>query len=114
MSWWVYLRKDGETVEVDRLEEGGTHLLGGSNMAELNVTYTYSRLFTLALHDEGFAWLKNKRAGETVEALSSAVNKLGTTKYQDYWAPTCGNAGHALSILLKWAQQHPDATCEVS
>ena len=40
MSWNIYLEVDGEIVLVDHHEgEGGTYQVGGTDKAELNVTY---------------------------------------------------------------------------
>ena len=116
MSWWVYLQDDnGHPVAVAPHQEGGTYVLGGLSEAELNVTYNYGQHFSDAgveLHYKG-GNLHGKKAKEVVDLLQQAVNKLGTKTSKDYWAPTPGNAGHALSILLSWARQHPEATFEV-
>ena len=53
--------------------------------------------------------LDGKLASTVVEALEHAVRYLGTARSGDYWAATQGNAGYALSILLGWAKQHPEA-----
>ena len=63
--------------------------------------------------EKGLKWLHGKKASETIERLKHAVNVLGVEKSQDYWASTQGNAGFALSILLKWAKQHPDGRWRV-
>lgn len=113
VSYWVYLMKDGSVAEVERHEEGGTYQLGGTDDAALNITYNYSdvyQLFDFSIRD-----LHEKKAEEVIPKLEELVEKLGTRQYSDdYWAPTPGNAGYALSILLKWAKQHPDGVFEVS
>ena len=113
MSYWVYLQnKHGGTLPVDRHMEGGTFVVSGNPMAELNVTYNYSdvyRLINFSISD-----LNGKRAGDYIEILTELVKKFGDKPYDDYWAPTPGNAGHALSILLAWAKQHPDGIFKVS
>lgn len=126
MSWWVHLEDStGNDVLVDQHSEGGTQVLGGTRIAELNVTYNYSRLFMLAWpHREDFdvdpkastlaAMLDGKLAKDTIVSLESAVGRLGTRQHADYWADTTGNAGHALRILLKWAKLHPEAEWRVS
>ena len=108
VSWWVYLGKT-EPVEVRAHSEGGTYVLGGIDEATLNITYNYGGLFRKHLHPDGLQWLDDKRAKDTIKALESAVRKLGTKQDRNYWKETPGNAGHALSILLKWAKQHPRA-----
>ena len=112
MSYDVYLKKDGKSVEVERHEEGGTYAIGGITKAELNITYNYSRIYSLV----GFFLreLDGKFAKDVISELEILVRLLGTNLHEDYWAPTPGNAGHALSILLKWAKANPDAVFEVS
>ena len=110
MSWDVSLvNDDGEIVEVDRFEEGGTRCVGGSTIAELNVTYNYNEVTKLIwFHFKD--GLDGYQARDTIRILLEAVEKLGTLIYKDYWAPTPGNAGFACFILLGWARQHPDCT----
>jgi hypothetical protein len=115
MAYWVYLERDGESVAVPRFTAGGTYALGGSALAELNVTYNYSALFAETLDSElGLRWLHQKPAGDCVTRLREAVGKLGTETSSGYWAPTRGNAGAALAVLLWWAALHPDAVFRVS
>lgn len=113
MGYSVELRKDGAVVEVPRHSEGGTYALGGTSRAELSITYNYSEHYE-QIDDTGLRWLYGKRAGDTEDVLREAVGDLGTEKSDNYWEATEGNAGRALSILLDWAQQHPDAEWRVS
>jgi len=100
----------GEPVEVEKHSEGGTFAPGGTTRASLNVTYNYSRFYSETIdRDEGIRWLYGKKASECIQRLREAICTLGTDQDEDYWAATAGNAGYALSILLKWAEQHPDA-----
>ena len=112
MSFDVSLEQDGEVVQVKRHQEGGTYAVGGTTEAALNVTYNYSWFYFRFLDEDfGLRWLNGRKASDCIESLEAAVAKLGTCPYQkDYWAPTPGNAGRALYTLLKWAQQHPNAT----
>lgn len=120
MSWDVYLEKDGTPVDVPRHEEGGTYALGGITEAELNVTYNYGREFRHVwpepLPDSNCLkhMLDGRTAEETIAPLAAAIEKLGTTRDDYYWAATPGNAGYALSLLLGWARANPDATWRVS
>ncbi len=108
MSWWVYLcDKDSRAMTVDLHQDGGSYVLGGTDEAELNVTYNYGKHF--AFRDE----LHGKVAKDTIPILKAAVQRLGTVRDPDYWEPTPGNAGYACAILLRWAVQHPDAVWEV-
>lgn len=113
MSWWISLVNDDDsTCTVDPHAEGGTYALGGTPEAELNVTYNYSEVTRLV----GFNFkgsLHGKKAKDTIPILADLVEKLGTTRFENYWAPTPGNAGYAASILLKWAREHPDAHWQV-
>jgi hypothetical protein len=111
MSYDVYLvDEEGETCTVERHKEGGTYVLNGTEEAHLNVTYNYSGDLHQALdEDDGIRWLYNKTGAECLERLKGAVKVLGTTRSDNYWEKTPGNAGYALSILLKWAKEHPTA-----
>jgi len=125
MSWWATLANGNRAVLVDSHAEGGTYVLGGTTEAELNITYNYSSMFRAAgirlrEGDEGHQandrlfYLHGKTGQESIEPLSRAVEKLGTNRHNDYWKDTAGNAGYALSILLNWAKQHPDANWKIS
>lgn len=111
MSFGINLiGEHGEPVEVEKHAEGGTFVLGGTTRASLNVTYNYSRFYSETIdRDESIRWLYGKKASECIPRLKEAIGALGTEQDEDYWAATPGNAGYALSILLKWAEQHPDA-----
>lgn len=115
MSYDVSLEDEsGTCVAVDRHTEGGTYAVGGTVDADLNVTYNYSWFYFRYLDKKhGLRWLSGKRASETIEKLEAAVKELGDNTYEDYWAPTPGNAGYALAVLLGWAKQYPDATWRV-
>lgn len=107
----------GEVVEVARHEEGGTYAVGGCTDASLNITYNYSGLFRFFVdQEEGIRWLYGKTGEEVVPRLQSAIESLEKIDKapweRDYWAPTSGNACHALKILLAWAEQHPTAVFE--
>jgi len=113
MSHWISLvDKTGKLMTVEPFKEGGTHPIHGSTEADLNITYNYSQIYEL--FDFKIENLHGKKAIETIPILAILVQKLGTNKYKDYWAPTPGNAGYALSILLKWAGQYPNGIWKVS
>ena len=117
MSWWVSLKCPycGQTLPVEKHSEGGTYVVGGSSEAELNVTYNYSQHYYTALNgDDGLRWLDGKVAKDVVGDLQTAVASLGMERSEDYWEATPGNAGYALSILHRWALEHPDGVFEVS
>lgn len=109
MSWEVRLvdRYDN-SVKVAVHNEGGILVAGGTDRAEMNVTFNYSKRIIDALGVD-FTKLNHMRAGDTIKALHAAVEKLGTDRSDDYWADTPGNVGHMLSVLLGWALSHPNA-----
>src|SRR5262245_5807380 len=113
MSWWIYLERNGEPVDVDPFSEGGTRTLGGSTTAELNVTYNYGGVLTSKrLH--ATEDLHARRAGELISRMSIAVELLGLTPDEDYWKPTFGNVGRCINRLHSWAVRYPDAVWRVS
>ena len=89
-----------EALPVDHFTDGGTHPLGGSCEADLNVTYNYAPHFD-------FKSLNDRQAGDTIPDLEAALERLGDKPDDDYWAATPGNAGRAVAILLGWAKRHP-------
>lgn len=110
MSYDIELTDNNHPVLVDNHTEGGTYAIGGTTEASLNITWNYSKFF----HDhldakKGIRWLYGKKAKNTAKRLRKAIKELGTEPDNDYWASTPGNAGHALSVLLQWAKQHPEA-----
>lgn len=108
MSWWIYLEDEkGKTVKVKNHSEGGTYVLGGTTRAELNVTYNYSKWFD-------FKKLNGSIAENVIKLFEKTIKDLGTEREKDYWNPTKGNVGYALSILLKWAKKYPKAVFRVS
>ena len=107
MSWDVRLVDGcGELCGVPHFSGGGTYPLGGSDGAELNVTYNYGAKFN-------FGELNGHQAKDTIPMLEQVVDKLGSTPTSDYWEPTNGNVGRAALRLLTWAKLHPDAKWEV-
>lgn len=114
MSHWVYLNDATGPVTIERHEDGGTYVRGGTTEASINITYNYSEFMWSTLGEGGLRSLHEKRAGDVIEILASAVETLGTDRSADYWTATAGNAGYALAILLTWARQHPEAVFEVS
>lgn len=110
MSYDLGLYINDVPVKVKHFAEGGTQVMGGTDDAELNITYNYSWFYYQCLDKEnGLRWLYGKSGKEAEPRLSAAVEILGTRQNSDYWADTPGNAGHALNILLEWARQYPDA-----
>jgi hypothetical protein len=104
MSYWISLRdKEDHIPDVDRFDEGGTHQVGGSTEADLNVTYNYAGKFY-------FRGLHGRAAKDTIPEMEEAVKRLevGPDDSDDYWQPTDGNVCRAVRTLLMWAKQYPD------
>lgn len=103
--------EDGNIVQVDRHAEGGYTLPGGNPEATISITYNYSKYFYETIDKTlGIRWLYGRPAYECFHRLRHAVKILGTYKDDDYWESTPGNAGHILSVLLKWVDNNPSAT----
>lgn len=114
MSYGVALKVDGKFVQVERHVEGGVFAAGGTHQADLYVTFNYSPFFREHIDSEQrLYWLHGKTGAACIARLESAVAALGTERDPDYWKATAGNAGYALSILLKWAKEHPEAVFDV-
>ena len=111
MSYGVHLREpNGSVCQVERHSECGNYVVGGTTDTYLNITWNYREYFYEHIDKEqGIRWLYNKKAKDCVPKLEEVVKKLGTKTDNSYWAPTAGNAGYALSILLKWAKENPEA-----
>ena len=90
----------------ETIEEGGTFAIGGSDAAELNVTYNYAPHFS-------FRDLDGMTGTQSLAPLEHAVNMLGTEQDPDYWKSTKGNAGYACNVLLGFAREHPDGVWRV-
>ena len=129
MSFDVVLdhyNEDGSSVRCTsqhNRQEGGTQVVGGTKDCDLNITYNYSPFYheifpmqynqngngQITMETTGLRWLTSKTGAEAIPILEHCVQRLGTKRGDDYWAATLGNAGYALSILLEWAREFPDA-----
>jgi len=109
MSYWISLNhpETKKMAEVESFEEGGNYCVGGSNEADLNVTYNYSKHFN-------FRELHEKKASTTIKSMEKAIKKLGIKRDENYWNATEGNVGYAIKILLNWAKQFPDYVWNVN
>lgn len=102
---------NGDSVQVERFSEGGTQPVGGSETADINITYNYSRYFSDTIdEEEGIRWIYGRKLSEIEDVLEHSVKVLGTYRDEDYWLPTPGNAGAIIEILLRWAKDNPEAT----
>ena len=117
---------DGHSGETIRLSEphfhqGSTFAVGGTDECWLAVTFNYNEIYANPRFCPAFRGLTlyevlhNNQAGHVIEVLERAIEQLGTQNYKaDYFAPTPGNAGHALIPLVEWAKMYPDAVFQVS
>lgn len=106
MSWNISL-VNGEDLKVPKFNEGGTQVMGGSTRPEMSVTYNYGGHFA-------FRSLHGIQARRSIPMLKQAMERLGDTPDEDYWAHTPGNAGHACAVLLGWARLHLEAKWNVT
>ena len=79
---------------------GGTYQLGGSHLAELNITYNYAPHFQRVLGPRGIRELYGQTVRESGALLLEAASKLKDDATYDYWEATEGNAKVALLSLL--------------
>jgi len=100
MSWWIRLVNNTEKViETDVIrQEGGTQVVGGHKMAELNVTYNY------AIHFD-FKQLNGLTAQQGHTILKMVYDTLiDDVDRSDYWNPTEGNVKRAIKTLMEFAK----------
>ncbi len=112
MSYDVELQDAlGSVLEMpEPFTDGGTHVMGGTTLCELNVTYNYAEVFGSLMRD-----LDGKTVTETIGKLTAFVEQWPNVRpYRDYWAPTPGNAKAAVLRLISFADAHPDGVWRVS
>lgn len=111
MSYTIKLvNEHGNPVQVDRHFEGPNVVIDGSSSAEMDITYNYSFFYQAHIdEDMGIRYLYGRTGYECIPILNAAILALGTVRSPDYWEMCPGNAGWALSVLRKWAIQHPGA-----
>jgi len=102
-----------ETKEVMILDEkhdiqGGTYQVGGTDRAELNITYNYSSYFNKVLGEKGIRTIYGMVAEDSIPLLTHAIEQLDDKISEDYWESTEGNARCALEKLILLAKLCPD------
>ena len=99
----------GEALSIDAPHHmrGGTYCVGGTDRAELNITYNYGPILHRVLPD-GIRGLYGRSGAESIPLLKSAIADLGNDTDPDYWAPTEGNVKQALNHVLALAHMRPD------
>lgn len=99
---------NGEVRQFDSPKHilGGTYAVGGSHVAEVNVTYNYSP-FYMALWKGGIKSFDGMPAHDVADAMRLAIMSLGTEEDDDYWTATPGNAGSALQTIVSVIEDCP-------
>ena len=99
-----------KTIDFDFTHQikGGTYAIGGSDKAELNITYNYSPIFYKLFPEEGIRSLYGLSGAESIPMLMKAIDKLKDDVSDNYWECTEGNAKIALYQLLSFAKLRPD------
>lgn len=101
----------GKVIEFDAPHrmEGGTHCVGGTRDARLNVTYNYAKFFYKTIDgDKGIRFIYGMTGAEAIPVLEKAIQRLGDDADEDYWKPTEGNAKRSLLQLVALAKLRPD------
>lgn len=116
MSYDIYLNdsKDNLFKLDEKIEEGGTYVLGGSTDTHLNVTYNYSHFYRKNLDRKlGIRVLYGKKAKDCIKLLEKAIKPYKNHKpnEDDYWdGKNIGNCVKPLKILLSWCKKFPEGT----
>lgn len=122
MGFDVSLQMNGQSVQVESHTHGSIYVVGGTTDAEMSVTYNYSHLWPILLgrkpdsmteDNPGYGlapWIHGKKAADCQRLFEEAIEKWkAQLPYQDYWAPTIGNALAVIKVLHEWGTQYPDA-----
>jgi len=112
MSYDVSLMDEsGIILEIpEAFQEGGTQIVGGTSLCDLNITYNYFKCFGTLVRD-----LHGKVAHETIQGLLDyCVNHAEELPEPDYWKSTHGNAAMAIRRLIRFARAHPHGIWSVT
>ena len=93
---------NGQTLKLPHRHQlrGGTFAIGGTDHAELNVTYNYAKIFQEAFKDpDGIKTLAMRNVLTGLLLLQNAIANLSGMPDDDYWKATPGNARKALCEL---------------
>ena len=95
-------------TDIPHQMKGGTYMVGGTTMLELNVTYNYSRCY--APWNFHVTDLDGKKAVDMIPVMEEVISHLGDdVDDSDYWHATDGNAKRALIQLVTMAKMRPDS-----
>lgn len=100
-----------QKVRVPRHDiRGGTYAVGGSDTADLAITFNYAEFFCKFLGGNGINDLNGLKVSDTLPKLLDAVMRMKGEPDADYWKPTEGNARAALTDMLLLALLTPETT----
>lgn len=88
--------------------KGGTYCIGGSQTAEINITYNYAKHFYRVMEEGGLRSIYGRTGAESIPILEAAIEALGDDVDEDYWKGTEGNAKRSLQQCLALARMRPD------
>jgi len=113
MSYDIYLSDPvtKQTIQLDDSHQlkGGTHALGGTTEAWLNVTYNYSEHYRRVFgNDRGIRTVYGMTGADSIAVLENAASQLSDVTDPDYWKSTEGNAKRPLLQLAALAKLRPD------
>lgn len=120
--------KETLLLDVPHQIKGGTYAIGGTNKAELNITYNYGRWYRMeGVFPErergGIRSIYGMTGAESITVLKQAIAVLTNSDQEltaeeqaeyerqgatGYWMPTKTNAIRPLYGLLAFAQMRPD------
>lgn len=112
MSYDIYLNDPatGEHIEFDEPHNmaGGTHAMGGTRDAWLNITWNYGKHYYRVMGEGGIRSIYGKTGLESIPILAAAAAQLGDEIDPNYWVATEGNAKAPLFQLMTIAAMRPD------
>ena len=112
MSYDISLRdpvtKENILFDAAHQMYGGTHAIGGTKEAWLNITYNYAPHYYEVLGEKGIRTIYGMTGAESIPILQAAADRLGDDISDDYWESTEGNAKRPLLQLVAMAQMRPD------
>lgn len=133
MSYFVALvdpvSRESLCFESVHYMRGANYVIGGSDQAELSITYNYGRWYRkdYAFGKNGIRSINGLSGAESISVLKNAIAGLEESKEElpeeevnqcleqgvsGYWMPTRENAIRPLYQLLAMAQMRPDGVWE--
>ena len=117
MGWSINLMDPGtgEIMKVKSHREGSNICVQGCNLASISVTFNYSWFYYKFFDKKnGLRFINKKTAKECIPLFKKFLKDMGNVApFENYWAPTPGNAAHIIKVLLEWAKQYPEAIFEI-